>query len=336
MGSELGDVLERHTVDPVYNAIVRVEAPGFEWSAARGRVAVGINAPVRGDHGFRIASIAKTITAATLVRLAELGSLGLDDRVVDHADVAPLLRRIPRGDEITVRQALNHTAGLYDYAKDDVFAVTIATDPSKRWEPRELLDQSIDLQPPYFTPGEGCHYSDANYVLAGLVAEAAGGEPLHVLERRLVLDPLSMDHTWMEGVEDPRHEVAHAHFEDGDVMGVDTSYEWAAGGLISTAEDLTRLVRAVVGGRLFDTLAEDVLDRVPFDPGHHEEMRSYGLGVMECELAGATLLGHTGYWGTFMLLWPERDITVCGTVNQVGGRGVELVADLVRSFDRRI
>jgi CubicO group peptidase (beta-lactamase class C family) len=184
---------------------------------------------------------------------------------------------------------------------------------------------------PHFPPGAGWHYADTGFVLAGLIIEAVSGKPLHAAMRARVFGPLEMTHTYMLLREPARpslegREPSRAYAGDlpyGDDRSV--SADWGGGGLVTTAGDLARFIRAFADDRLFRnrTSKEQMLTWAPTgEPGVE-----YGLGARrfvleELGMSGCgELWGHTGFLKSFMLYWPERDATICGTLNQSAAPG---------------
>jgi CubicO group peptidase (beta-lactamase class C family) len=103
------------------------------------------------------------------------------------------------------------------------------------------------------------------------------------------------------------------------------SADWGGGGLVVTAADLARFMRAFADDRIFA------------DPGSRRAMLTwittgepgvgYGLGVRHFALADlgmpglGELWGHTGFLKSFMLYWPECRAVLCGTLNQSAAKG---------------
>ncbi|MDH3680217.1 MAG: class A beta-lactamase-related serine hydrolase [Acidimicrobiia bacterium] len=298
-------------------AIVRIDIQGATVvEAAVGEVAFGSGQPLTAQHPFRIASTTKPVTAATVLRLQEQGQLDIDDLIADYLPddlVAELhvIDGVSRGHEITIRQLLTHTTGLVDRPFDTPFVDEVGADPDRVWQPRELLEYTMAHAEPLFAPGADYHYSDDGYVLAGLVIEAVTEQPLHEVYRELVLDPLGMDGTYLEGHEAARGlEPSHAYIGGVDSIDIHPSTDWGSGGLVSTAGDLALLGAAIDDGSLFE------------HPETLEEMLSpdssgYGLGLYVSPLGnGLTVLAHDGFWGSVMLVIPEIDVVVAATMNQ--------------------
>ena len=117
----------------------------------------------------------------------------------------PAVARIPHVERITLRQLLTHTSGIYDYQDEtdspfyqDAFFGPGA-DWSRVWTPPELLAYADGARhAPYFAPGQGMAYANTNYVLLGLLVEAATGRPFQDELRDRILGPLALDRTTLE------------------------------------------------------------------------------------------------------------------------------------------
>src|ERR1700733_8061072 len=90
--------------------------------------------PMTADDRFRVGSITKTFVATLVLKLVAQGRLRLTDSV---ARWLPGL--VPDGRAITLRELLQHTSGIYDYASDPGFLPAVEADPARVWQPRELL-----------------------------------------------------------------------------------------------------------------------------------------------------------------------------------------------------
>jgi D-alanyl-D-alanine carboxypeptidase len=106
----------------VLDAAVRPDGPGTAvliargddviFRRARGRASIELGVPLSPDHAFRIASVTKMFTAASILKLSEAGKLSLDDALSLY------LPDMPVAGSVTIRQLLNHTAGISDVGKD--------------------------------------------------------------------------------------------------------------------------------------------------------------------------------------------------------------------------
>jgi D-alanyl-D-alanine carboxypeptidase len=174
---------------------IRSAASGF--ASRRPRIAMAA------DDRFVVGSITKTFVATAVLQLVAEGKLRLDDPVERW-----LPGLVPNGRAITIRELLDHTSGLFDYVDDKPFVRTLIAHPARFWPPRRLVAVATS-HPPLFPPGQGWWYSNTNYILLGLIAEAAGGTTIQrQLEQRL-FGPLHLSETSLPSK--PGIEGRHAH-----------------------------------------------------------------------------------------------------------------------------
>jgi len=210
------------------------------------------------------------------------------------------------GRTITVEHLLSHESGLPDYVEDD----RVRRSPRRRWAPRDLV--AVALAAGTEPPGRTFAYASTNYIVLGLIAEQAGGAPLGRQLRDRLFEPLGLDHTSLvQSV--VRGEHVHGHrppTHQGIVTGTpaDVSDEpawwtWAAGGVVSTAEDVHRFFRALLRGRVLSPrLLREMQTLRPAG-----RLR-YGLGIATFPTPCGPAWGHTGnVLGTIAVAWNTRD-----------------------------
>jgi D-alanyl-D-alanine carboxypeptidase len=232
---------------------------------------------------------------------------------------------------------LAHTSGLPNYFTDEAIAARLRENPGRAWRPAELVDHAASYGMPRFPPGQGFEYCDTGYVVAGILVEQTTGQPLHEVYRELVFDPLGMNTTWLEGHEPARTpEAAHHYTGELDWTAISPTIDWAGGGLVTTAPDLARFVRALWSEQILGSRALDELTRwTPeawFPPGHALRYERYGLGMGTNTVEGVELLGHTGFIGAFAFHAPDYHAVLAGTHNASQIDRWPLVAALCREL----
>jgi len=323
------------TMPGVRSGLLLVDGPTFHWKGASGVAFADSQVKALPDDQFNVDSIAKMMTATIAMKLVEQKRIRLDDPIAQYLP-DPLVaglhvykgRSFSR--EITVRQLLNHTSGIVDDWACPGFLDLVAGNPERRWTPEETIEYVKKNCPPRFRPGDGWHYSDTGYNLLGLVLERVSGKPLHELYREMLLDPLGMDHTYRPAYEPPRPSIPGrppAERYLGDIeCGLWTSVmtaDWGGGGLVSTTEDLNTFLRSFLRGNVFAgrRTKDKMLKWVKSGPHNN-----YGLGVSRVlfgkfddrSMRGlGDVWGHTGSSHNFMYYWPEEDLTIIGTLNQM-------------------
>jgi D-alanyl-D-alanine carboxypeptidase len=276
-----------------------------DWAGSAGVAERGRPAGVSTEGRFRIGSVTKPFAAAVLLMLAGEAELRLDD---------PVDRYLPRfglDRGITVRMALMHLSGLFNYSGENrsdgttepgVFPVagpdyvrSLAT--SRR--PEDLIRFALS-RPVRFAPGAGFAYSNTNYLLVQLIIEKITGTSYAEQIRRRITGPLGMRDTVVP-VERTDIPGPHAHgylaYRDGDELTVvdvtESSPSWygAAGSILSTTADLDTFLAALLGGRLLaPPLLDEMLTFVPPAPGP-----GVSAGLFRKDFAaGRVGIGHFG------------------------------------------
>ena len=162
--------------------------------AASGVADLRTGRPMRPELHFRAGSLTKSLVATVVLQLVAEGRLSLQDSLQRW-----LPGILPYGEQVTIRQLLNHTSGVpHNWATVEQ---TLYRSPGGRfrvWTPRKLVALVAD-QPPDFPPGTAWSYSNTGYLLLGLVVEAASGSALGQELHRRILGPLGLHGTSFPG-----------------------------------------------------------------------------------------------------------------------------------------
>jgi D-alanyl-D-alanine carboxypeptidase len=298
-------------------AVVLLRTPQGEFTVSYGTTLVGANSPPRANTHFRIASNTKTMTAAVIVLLAQEGKLNLDDPVSKYVP------DVPNGDNVTIAELLNMRSGLYSYDDDPDFWAMLDRDPTKVWSPAEVLAIAFK-HPPYFPPGTDFHYSNTNYALLGLIAEKIDGKPLASCFHDRLFGPLSLKDTLLPAItlNTLPEPYSHGYLYGGcsfsnltdkpyppdiqaaakagtlkpdDCTAQNSSYASAAGGVISTANDLAAWIQALVGGKVFNAdYQRQWLDSLQPEVSSKPDGQKYGYGISQLSWGPNTIYFHGG------------------------------------------
>ncbi|MFD9892113.1 serine hydrolase domain-containing protein [Amycolatopsis sp. NPDC059027] len=246
--------------------------------------------PAMAWQRFRIASNTKAFVATVVLQLAGEQRLSLDD------SVERWLPGVVRGpgyepSRITVRQLLNHTSGVHDPDQVSLLYPYFHGHRDFVYTPDEVIRRSL-VTPPSFAPGAGVSYSNTGYLLLGRVIErVTGHDVVRELRQRLLL-PLGLWHTSFPTTS-PHLTGPHLHGYDlkgEDLTTFSPSYDWTAGAMVSTVDDLATFHRALLAGRLLRPAEQATLRQlVPNDEGG-----AYGAGIETFDLPCGTVWGNTG------------------------------------------
>jgi D-alanyl-D-alanine carboxypeptidase len=308
VASRVRSLLERTVREDRPGAVFLVaRGDTITYTGARGRGHIELGVPLQAGHVFRIASITKMFVAASVLKLADSGAVSLDELV------ARRLPEIAAGRAMTVRQLLNHTAGVSDKAQESERSLT------SRGYDRFARVAAIGQRPLDFSPGSEWRYSNAGYIVLAALVERITGAPWHVTLDQQFFGRLGLQHT---GFADAATlwpgRVAGYTTGDGQVRNVEfisPIIPDGAGGLVSTAGDLFRWCRALADGRVISR--ESVRQMMTPAAETNGAMR-YGLGVYIWTVRGATMVGHTGQIPGFAAMvgyLPAHDVTIVALGN---------------------
>lgn len=227
-------------------SIRRGETPWYERAVGLANREAGN--PNRLDTRFNLGSIQKFFTKTVIGRLCQEGKLRLDEKLID------VLPKYPNADvarQVTIGQLVEHKAGFGDF-----FGPTFRAKLRSIRTQQDYLALFVD-RPLLFTPGERSEYSNAGYIVLGLVIEARTGLSYEEAVRRYVFEPAGMKSTSLDPVENEAADRAVGYWKAESVKGpwspnrdVLPGRGSSAGGSYSTAADLIRYVDAMRADRL--------------------------------------------------------------------------------------
>ncbi|MEU6414085.1 serine hydrolase domain-containing protein [Microbispora sp. NPDC046933] len=248
----------------VVGAIGEVYVDGKRVGAgsAGSRLLGGKGGKIPSGARYRIGSQTKQMTATLLLQLVEEGKISLDDKLADVLPDVVTKNQVERAGEITVRHLLRHLSGIPDYMPVGLFDFTT------RYSPADLLALSRKKSR---TVEIGTYqYSNTNYILLGLIIEKLTGHSLATEFKRRLFTPLGMKDTYLpvappQGITGP-HGHGYAADDTGrmrDVDRVNASFLLGAGGVVSTAHDMSAFQRAFRRGKLLPASLQKVITDPP-------------------------------------------------------------------------
>lgn len=356
--ADLQTRLDAHRAGHGYpGAMVGVWAPSGAWVGVTGSAGRGSDRPpARGDH-TRIGSVTKTFTVMALLQLVDRQQVALADTIGTY------IPGLPNGDTATLRDLARMTSGIPSYNDNLDFDRAWAADPAGGvFTPEQLVDFAR-TQPALFPAGSDYHYSNTNTVLLGMVIEKVTGRPVAEVFRSNLLEPLGLSGTSFAGqspdLPEPHLEgITDQPGEGFEALGIpvppggpirdatnwNPSWEFTAGAMISTLDDLRTWAQALVSGgglvsadiqREREASVGTELGRLdPDDP-----TATYGLGFFSIR----------GWWGhdgsvpgytTYVAHHPQRQTSLVVFVNsdirtpdQPAGPAVSLAEDIQFALD---
>src|SRR5215469_8770172 len=266
---------------------------------------------------FRLGSVTKQFTAASILLLEERGKLKVEDPVKRYLPDAPAA-----WDGITIFHVLTHTAGIPnftsfpEYAKLEPFAIT----------PEQLVAVFKD-KPLDFAPGEKMSHSNSGYVLLGYLIEKVSGESYQKFLQENIFTPLGMKDSGYDS-----NTALIAHRAAGYTAGpnglantgfIHMSVPFSAGALYSTTEDLLKWEQGLFGGKVISAASLAKMT-TPFKS-------NYAFGLQVETVSGRKMISHGGGiegFNTFLAYFPDDRLTVIALGNVNGNPPQEIATKL--------
>jgi len=197
---------------------------------------------------FKIASISKLYLAVAIAKLVNDNHLSLDKTLADY--FPELVGRIENAEKITLRMMVQHRSGIPNYSDHDGYW---ENPPESR---EETLELALDL-PANFEPGEDYGYSNTNYLLIGELIDKVVGYSRQQYIKEKILIPLKLNNTFFSLSEVNINDVMSG-YHIGHPYDLKTEEQ----GMLASAEDVGKFLRALNDGSVFDKGEQEIYSSI--------------------------------------------------------------------------
>jgi CubicO group peptidase (beta-lactamase class C family) len=321
--------LQRATANDEFSGAVLIAKDGKPvWQKAYGFADRDAKVKNTVDTRFRIGSMSKMFTSVAIAQLVAAGKLKYTDTI---ADVLPDYPDRDLAKKITVDELLTHTSGL-----GDIFGPEFEQKKDSLRTEQDYLKLFAGklLQ---FEPSKGWAYSNAGFVVLGLIVEKVSRQSYYDYVKQHIFDPMGMTSTGNTLKDDKTPAVAIGYMQAPDgklVNNYDTlpMRSSSAGGGDSTVGDLMRFANALRGYKLVNQQLTDEITTGKVSPLQPEPQNKYAYGFEDDRRAGPRVVGHSGgapgMNGILQIYWDEGYTVV--VLANLDPRAAETVADYVR------
>ena len=297
--------------------------------AAYGMADLERDIPMTLETVSEVGSVSKQFTAAAVLLLARDGKLSLDDKVRKYIPELPDVAA-----EITVRQMLNHTAGLRDWG--GLAAIAGWPRGTRVHTHAHVLDLVSRQRMLNFEPGTRWSYSNTGYNLAAILVDRVSGMSFADFTRTRLFEPLGMkDTSWRDDHTRIVRRRAIGYSEQQGRFSTFMPFEnvHGNGGLLTTVGDLLKwnanFTNPIVGDPKFIAEMER---RTRFNDGREHE---YALGLYVDTYGGRREVDHSGGTAGYVAhlsRYPDHQVSVAVMCNVSPGPatfGAKAIADLL-------
>lgn len=248
---------------------------------------------------FRLGSVTKQFTAASILLLQERGRLGVRDPICKFFDSCPEAWK-----EITIHHLLTHTTGIPNFTSFPDYRKTMTIPVTMESLVARFKDKPLD-----FKPGEKMSYSNSGYVALGHIIERVAGEFYERFVQQNIFDPLKMTGSGYDHHATVlRNRATGYSSRDGKRTNsehLDMTIPHAAGALYSTVEDLFVWNEALFSDKLLAAASREAMMTV--------DKNNYGYGLTVNQQHGRKIVAHGGGingFSTILARFPEEHVTV--------------------------
>jgi D-alanyl-D-alanine carboxypeptidase len=255
---------------------------GGIWKGVHGESAKG--EPLRTDMLLGIGSNTKTFFSTLMLKLQEMGKVNINDTIGTWIHNKPNI-----DGQITIKQCLNHTSGIFSYTEYPSFNDSILANPYRVWQLEDMLNF---VNAPYFARGASWQYSNTNYIIAGIIIKTILGKNIETCLRENILSPQGLTNTILYPQETSSLEIAHPWTVNSPSGTLEDMLSWSgysnnamlsmagsAGGIMSTAEDNVKFWNQLMSGQILSTTSMNQLLNVLTVGSSNGHPIAYGLGI---------------------------------------------------------
>ena len=307
-------VINETVSDIIPGIVLLVESPENKFLGSAGVENTTSQNPMQVYHTMPTASTGKPMIGLLSAILADKNLLKLDD-TLDTWLTDDILNQIANSAEITLRQLLTHTSGIYDSGENDGIIEVLLTEPEKLKTDIDFLPLGLN-QPATFKPGQGYAYSNTGYLLTGLILDKVLGMHHSVALREHILEPLGMESTYYRGIEKNNGDFISGYHKFDDVEETFDSKLYlenvarASDPVVSSVEDMALFIKSAVVDQSF--INNNIRDSFLSSKG------GYPLGVGIQRSGGYTMYSHAGLnygYHTQNIYIKEKDLSITAFIN---------------------
>ncbi|KFF26167.1 serine hydrolase [Chryseobacterium vrystaatense] len=268
---------------------------------------------------YQIASLTKSFTALTIIKLSEEGKLSVKDLI------SKFIPDYPRGNEITIENLLTHSSGIYEPLRNKEYFRLLHTGEII---PKGMAISFFKDEPLDFEPGTKFSYTNSGYILLGIIIEKVTGLSYEDAVRKMILNPLKMTHTGFDylALKSPYKTVPYSYISKTKQKKTEIwnpGLTGPAGQIYSTAEDLYQYYKGLRDYK--------IVSKESFKKATTPYLSGYGYGWFIDDLYGKKLINHGGNIEgstSYFAMLPDDDICII-LLNNITSKKLEKAGNTI-------
>ncbi|MFC2138439.1 serine hydrolase domain-containing protein [Bacteroidota bacterium] len=342
LNQQLQSLLDNKTRNGLVGIVAYVKtSDGYYWTGASGKADIPNNIDIKPCNKMMIASISKIFTSVIILKLAEEGRLKIDDKLNSYIDHS-VLKRLSNSNDVTLRQMLTHTSGIYDY-NNETFTFDILNNPGNYLTQEEKLEYAYD-KPAENATGEIYCYSNTNFVLLGMVIEEITGKFLGDVYNEYIFNPLGLTSAEYGTPEYPiPNDIPRGYFSlNGDERFVDftdidrSDAATGDGGIAINMRDLGVFIETLfklklLNNQLWNKMTTGLIKKPKDEMDFEDYDEEAGLGIDLFKTPYGNAYGHTGLIFSYhseLFYFPDKNATLAFAINSISPKTEDLLEEL--------
>jgi len=314
--AQLENSLDELVQKGVPGVVLAVQSDEGFWATARGYARIEDNTPMQLCHLQYLQSISKTYMAIAILKLHEQGKIDLDEPITRHLP-QQYHHYISGAEKVTVRMLLNHTSGIPEYNFQPAYVSYLLQHPRHYFQPEDYL-KYIGGKKLVFTPGSKHVYTNTNYVILSIIADAISGDHAKFISE-IIFKPLGLANTFYRN--DPGYlkypEIVNSYWDrysDGilenasQLQRMNVSMLVGDDGIVTTPADAIKFLQGLAEGKL---LSDSTMIQMKTWVNDDKGQPIYGLGLIHRVNNGFENFGHSGGGlgaGCELYYFPEKHL----------------------------
>lgn len=329
-------ILDKYNQKGIPGLVLYIKRDSMVWQGASGTAVLETNVPLKPCHLAYSASIGKVYCATAILLLVEKGFLQLDDKINTYLS-SDLCDKIANGNEATIRQLLNHSAGIPNIDDELSFGTTLFNDPYGL--NRENILSFIYNKKALNKPGENYHYSSTGYELLSLIIDQVTGESHVKFYRESLFKKANLSNTfYKEPYNKLSERLPNNYFErygNGNIENISKvnfhlqNELTGSDGIIATVADYGIFLEKLLNNEIVSP--HSLSEMKKFIPTNSSLTEGYGLGLRVRASPYGAYIGHGGRSigaGMDLFYFENTNTTICLSTNL----GTYVETDLVNQY----
>lgn len=314
--AELEKALDELVQKGVPGVVLAVQSEEGYWATAKGYAKIEDKTSMQLCHLQYLQSISKTYMAIAILKLHEEGKIDLDEPITKYLPQR-YRRCLNDAEKVTVRMLLNHTSGIPEYNFQPAYVSYLLQHPDHYFEPEDYL-KYIEGKKLVFTPGSKHVYTNTNYVILSMIADAISGDHAKFISE-IIFKPLGLTNTFYRN--DPGYlkypEIVNSYWDrysDGilenasQLQRMNVSTLVGDDGIVTTPADAIKFLQGLAEGKL---LTDSTMTQMKTWVNDDKGQPLYGLGLVHRVNNGFENFGHSGGGigaGCELYYFPEKHL----------------------------